>query len=67
MSRSEATVPVARKSERKKAGRACAGAVSGLTRSRMITREVMERRAASERPKRREVIVRVRIRVRVRG
>jgi len=45
-----------RKRLKKNAGIACPGAVRGLTRSRMITREVAERSAASERPKRREVM-----------
>jgi hypothetical protein len=58
------TVAMERKRLKKNAGIACRGTVSGLTLSRMITSDVIERRAASERPKRREVTGRVRVRVR---
>jgi hypothetical protein len=57
-------VLTARKRLRKKAGIACPGAVSGLTLKRMMRREVIERREAMERPKRREVMTRIRARAR---
>ena len=58
------TVLIERKRLKKNAGIACVGAVSGLTRKRMMRSEVIERSAASERPKRREVTLGVGERIR---